>query len=61
MWVRRFCVFHGLCHPRELGSHEIEGFLSHSRTTSASTQNQALYALLFLYAAPSTASPGRRA
>jgi len=52
-WVRRFCVFHKLRHPRELGPPEIEAFLSHlanEEHVSASTQNQALAALLFLYA-----------
>jgi site-specific recombinase XerD len=52
-WVRRFCVFHHLRHPRELGPPEIEAFLSHlanEQHVSASTQNQALAALLFLYA-----------
>jgi integron integrase len=51
-WVRRFCVFHELRHPRELGPPEIEAFLSHlanEQHVSASTQNQALAALLFLY------------
>ena len=52
-WVRRFCVFHKLRHPSELGPPEIEAFLSHlanEQHVSASTQNQALAALLFLYA-----------
>jgi integrase len=51
-WVRRFCVFNNLRHPRELGPPEIEAFLSHlanEHHVSASTQNQALAALLFLY------------
>jgi len=51
-WVRRFVLFHGKRHPRQLGSAEIEMFLSHlavDRTVAASTQNQALSALLFLY------------
>ena len=51
-WVRRFCVFHELRHPRELGPPEIEALLSHlanEQHVSASTQNQALAALLFLY------------
>ena len=51
-WVRRFCVFHELRHPRELGPPEIEAFLSHlanEQHVSASTQNQALAAVLFLY------------
>jgi integron integrase len=51
-WIRRFVIFHGKRHPRELGAGEITEFLSdlavRSRV-SASTQNQALSALLFLY------------
>ncbi len=51
-WAKRFIRFHGLRHPRELGGPEVEAFLSHLATTrlvSASTQNQAKAALLFLY------------
>jgi integron integrase len=51
-WVRRFVLFHGKRHPVELGKAEIEAFLSHLavvRRVSASTQAQALNALLFLY------------
>jgi integron integrase len=51
-WVRRFVLFHGRRHPTELGKREIEEFLSNLATVgkvSASTQNQALSALLFLY------------
>jgi integron integrase len=51
-WVRRFVVFSGLRHPRELGREEVEGFLTHlavAGRVSASTQNQAKSALLFLY------------
>jgi len=51
-WVRRFILFHGKRHPRELGAHEVEAFLTHlavERRCSASTQNQAKSALLFLY------------
>jgi integron integrase len=52
LWVRRYLAFHGLRHPREMGAEEIHAFLSHLATdlgVSASTQNQALSALLFLY------------
>ncbi|HRG96595.1 MAG TPA: integron integrase [Polyangiaceae bacterium] len=52
-WIRRFIVFHGRQHPSGLGSVEIEAFLSHlanEGAVAASTQNQALAALLFLYA-----------
>jgi integron integrase len=50
-WIRRFIVFHGRRHPRELGAPEVTAFLSSlaARGVSASTQNQALSALLFLY------------
>lgn len=52
-WIRRFIVFHGKRHPRDLGEHEVAGFLSHlaARGVSASTQNQALSAVVFLYVA----------
>ena len=51
-WIRRFIVFQGRRHPAECGSAEVSGFLAHlatERQVSASTQNQALSALLFLY------------
>ncbi|MDY6845079.1 MAG: integron integrase [Thermodesulfobacteriota bacterium] len=51
-WMRRFIIFHGKRHPREMGAEEINQFLSHlamDRKVAASTQNQALSALLFLY------------
>ncbi len=51
-WLRRFLRFHRLRHPREMGSQEVNDFLSHlavEEQVSASTQNQALAALLFLY------------
>ncbi|MBC3935794.1 integron integrase [Undibacterium sp. CY7W] len=51
-WVRRYILFHGKRHPREMGAAEVEAFLSHLAVTdhvAASTQNQALSALLFLY------------
>lgn len=51
-WLRRFLRFHRLRHPREMGSAEVNVFLSHlavHEQVSASTQNQALSALLFLY------------
>ena len=51
-WVRRFIRFHGLRHPRELGRDEITAFLTDlavQRRVSASTQSQALSALVFLY------------
>ena len=50
-WIRRFIVFHGKRHPRDLGEQEVTAFLSGlaARGVSASTQNQALSAILFLY------------
>lgn len=51
-WARRFILFHGKRHPRDLGPEAIEAFLSDlavQRNVSASTQNQAKSALLFLY------------
>jgi integron integrase len=51
-WIRRFVQFHGRRHPRELGEPEVRGFLSHLAIrdhVAASTQNQALAALTFLY------------
>lgn len=51
-WARRFIVFHGKRHPQEMGAAEVEVFLSHlavERNVSASTQNQAKAALLYLY------------
>ena len=53
-WIRRFILFHGKRHPDELGEPEITSFVSAlatERHVSASTQNQALAALLFLYQA----------
>jgi len=51
-WVRRFVLFHGKRHPREIGEPEINLFLSDlavRQRVGASTQNQALAAILFLY------------
>jgi site-specific recombinase XerD len=50
--VRRFILFQGQRHPQEMGGEEIEGFLTHLAVegcVSASTQTQALCAILFLY------------
>ncbi len=52
-WIRRFILFHGKQHPLTLGSHHVAAFLTHLATrgeVSASTQNQALNGLMFLYA-----------
>lgn len=51
-WMKRFIFFHNKLHPAAMGEKEIEAFLTHlavKRNVSASTQNQALCALLFLY------------
>ena len=51
-WIKRFILFHGKRHPLEMGEREVEAFLSHLAITgnvAASTQNQAMSALLFLY------------
>ena len=51
-WIKRFIYFSGRRHPAALGEAEVTGFLNHlavERKVAASTQNQALSALLFLY------------
>jgi integron integrase len=51
-WIRRYILFHNKRHPREMGAGEIETFLTDlavEKQVAASTQNQALAALLFLY------------
>lgn len=51
-WVRRFILYHGRRHPRDMGVGEVNAFLTHLAVeahVAASTQNQALCALLFLY------------
>ena len=51
-WVREYILFHQKRHPREMGQKEIGEFLTslvRQRNVAASTQNQALSALLFLY------------
>ena len=51
-WIRRFVLANGKRHPRELGANEVEKFLTDLAVrvnVAASTQNQALSALLFLY------------
>jgi len=51
-WIKRFILFHAKRHPNEMGVPEIEAFLTHlavQENVAASTQNQALSALLFLY------------
>ena len=52
VWIRRYIFFHNLRHPAEMAEAEVNQFLTHlavKEKVSASTQNQALSALLFLY------------
>lgn len=54
VWIRRYILFHGKRHPNECGKSEVEAFLTDlavHRKVSASTQNIALSAILFLYRA----------
>jgi integron integrase len=51
-WAKRYILFHDKRHPQDMGAPEIAAFLTHlavQRNVAASTQNQALCALLFLY------------
>ena len=51
-WIRRYILFHNKRHPREMGVPEVQQFIVHLATdgnVSASTQNQALSAVTFLY------------
>ena len=51
-WIRRFILFHHKRHPKDMGTEEVQAFLSHLAVhvqVAASTQNVALHALLFLY------------
>jgi integron integrase len=51
-WIKRYILFHNKRHPSEMGAAEIQAFLSYLATQkniAASTQNQALSAILFLY------------
>ena len=51
-WIKRFILFHGKRHPCDMGVQEVQQFLAHLAVTghvAASTQSQALSAVLFLY------------
>jgi integrase len=51
-WIRRYILFHDKRHPKDMGAAEVEAFLTHlavDGNVAASTQNQALCAILFLY------------
>ena len=53
-WIKQYIYFHKITHPKDIGAAEVEAFLTHlavERTVAASTQNQALAAILFLYRA----------
>ena len=53
-WIKRYIFFHGKRHPKDMGAPDVEAFLTHlavAGKVSASTQNQAKSALLFLYRA----------
>ncbi len=54
-WIRRYILFHDKQHPKDMGAPEIEAFLTHlavEENVAASTQNQALSALLFVIVRP---------
>lgn len=60
-WIRRFILFHGKRHPKEMGAAEVKAFLTHlaaKELVAASTQNQALNALVFMYRHVVGAEPG---
>ena len=51
-WIKRFIYFHNITHPKKMGASEVEDSLndlSNEQNVAASTQNQALSALVFLY------------
>jgi site-specific recombinase XerD len=51
-WIRRYILFHNKRHPKDMAEPEVQAFLTHlavKDNVAASTQNQALSALLFLY------------
>jgi integron integrase len=51
-WIKRYILFHNKRHPKDMGAEEIQAFITHlavEKKVSASTQNQALSAILFLY------------
>jgi len=51
-WIKKYIFFHDVRHPKEMGAAEIAAFLTHlavEENVAAATQNQAMFALLFLY------------
>ncbi len=60
-WIKRYIFFHNSKHPKDMGATEISSFLTHLATqkkVAASTQNQALCALVFLYKEVLKVEPG---
>ena len=60
-WIKRYIYFHTVRHPAEMGAAEVEAFLTYlavNENVAASTQNQALSALLFLYREVLKKDPG---
>lgn len=51
-WIKRYIMFHGKRHPKDMGAAEVQAYITYlatGRQLAASTQNQALSAILFLY------------
>jgi len=51
-WMKKYIFFHDVRHPKEMGATEVGAFLTHlavNENVAAATQNQAMFALLFLY------------
>jgi len=51
-WIKRYIMFHGKRHPKDMGAAEVQAYITYlatERQVAASTQNQALSAILFLY------------
>jgi integron integrase len=60
-WAKRYILFHNKRHPREMGPSEVRAFLTHlavNRRVAASTQNQALNAIVFMYREVLRRDPG---
>jgi site-specific recombinase XerD len=60
-WARRFILFHNKRHPTDMGATEVRAFLTHlavTRRVAASTQNQALNAIVFMYREVLRRDPG---
>jgi integron integrase len=60
-WIKRYIIFHGMRHPETMGGKEVSAFLTHlavKENVAASTQNQALCAIVFLYKEVLKTDPG---